>query len=73
MRAAIEQIVLDPGTTRKAGTRRRVTKQLQRDGWTVNHKRVLRIMREEALLCQLQRRFGPHLPALSQPAGGTDA
>lgn len=36
---------------------RRVTKQLQRDGWTVNHKRVLRVMREEALLCQLTRRF----------------
>ena len=36
-----------------------MTKQLQRDGWRVNHKRVLRIMREEALLCQLQRRFVP--------------
>lgn len=36
---------------------RRVTKALQRDGWAVNHKRVLRIMREEALLCQLKRRF----------------
>ncbi len=38
---------------------RRVTKQLQRDGWVVNHKRVLRIMRDEALLCQLKRRFIP--------------
>jgi transposase InsO family protein len=36
---------------------RRVTKALQRDGWGVNHKRVLRVMRQEALLCQLQRRF----------------
>jgi transposase InsO family protein len=36
---------------------RRVTVALQRDGWAVNHKRVLRIMREEALLCQLKRRF----------------
>ncbi len=36
---------------------RRVTKQLQRNGWTVNHKRVLRVMREESLLCQLRRRF----------------
>lgn len=36
---------------------RRVTKQLQRDGWVVNHKRVLRVMREESLLCHLQRRF----------------
>ena len=55
LRAAIEQIVLEfPGYGY-----RRVTKQLQREGWTVNHKRVLRIMREEALLCQLQRRFVP--------------
>ena len=36
---------------------RRVTKQLQRDGWTINHKRVLRIMREDHRLCQLRRRF----------------
>jgi putative transposase len=36
---------------------RRVTKALQRAGWQVNHKRVLRIMREESLLCQLKRRF----------------
>jgi transposase InsO family protein len=53
LRAAIETIVLAfPGYGY-----RRVTKQLQRDGWRVNHKRVLRIMRQEALLCQLQRRF----------------
>jgi putative transposase len=53
LRAAIEEIVLAfPGYGY-----RRVTKQLQRDGWTVNHKRVLRIMREESLLCQLKRRF----------------
>lgn len=38
---------------------RRVTKALQRDGWVINHKRVLRIMREESLLCQLKRRFVP--------------
>lgn len=38
---------------------RRVTHALAREGWTVNHKRVLRIMREESLLCQLQRRFVP--------------
>jgi transposase InsO family protein len=53
LRDAIEHIILAfPGYGY-----RRVTKQLQRDGWTVNHKRVLRVMREEALLCQLQRRF----------------
>ena len=36
---------------------RRVTKALQRDGWAVNHKRVLRVMRQESLLCHLKRRF----------------
>jgi putative transposase len=55
LRAAIEAITLEfPGYGY-----RRVTKQLQREDWTVNHKRVLRIMREESLLCQLQRRFIP--------------
>jgi transposase InsO family protein len=34
---------------------RRVTAELHRQQWAVNHKRVLRIMRCEALLCQLQR------------------
>jgi transposase InsO family protein len=53
LRDAIEQIVLAfPGYGY-----RRVTKALQREGWTVNHKRVLRVMREESLLCQLKRRF----------------
>lgn len=53
LRAAIEQIVLDfPGYGY-----RRVTKQLQREGWRVNHKRVLRVMRQEALLCRLERAF----------------
>lgn len=55
LRAAIEAITLAfPGYGY-----RRVTKHLQRADWIVNHKRVLRIMREEALLCQLQRRFIP--------------
>jgi transposase InsO family protein len=53
LRDAIERIVLEfPGYGY-----RRVTKALQRAGWAVNHKRVLRVMREEALLCQLERRF----------------
>lgn len=53
LRNAIEQIVLAfPGYGY-----RRVTKALQREGWRVNHKRVLRVMRQESLLCQLQRRF----------------
>jgi putative transposase len=51
LRDTIEQIVLEyPGYGY-----RRVTAELQRQHWTVNHKRVLRIMHEEALLCQLQR------------------
>ena len=53
LRAAIEQIVLAfPGYGY-----RRVTAALRREGCDVNHKRVLRVMREESLLCQLQRRF----------------
>ncbi len=35
---------------------RRVTKQLQREDWRVNHKRVLRIMRENDLLCRMRKR-----------------
>jgi putative transposase len=53
LRDAIEQIILD-----FAGYGyRRVTHALQRDGWKVNHKHVLRIMREESLLCQIKRHF----------------
>ena len=53
LRDAIERIVLEfPGYGY-----RRVTKALAREGWAVNHKRVLRVMRQEALLCQLKRRF----------------
>jgi putative transposase len=36
---------------------RRVTRALARRGWRVNHKRVLRIMQEESLLCQIKKRF----------------
>jgi putative transposase len=36
---------------------RRVTQALRRSGWPVNHKRVLRVMRQESLLWQLKRRF----------------
>jgi putative transposase len=53
LRDAIERIVLEfPGYGY-----RRVTKALARAGWVVNHKRVLRVMRPESLLCQLKRRF----------------
>lgn len=47
LRDAIERLVLEfPGYGY-----RRVTKALQREGWEVNHKRVLRVMRQESLLC----------------------
>lgn len=36
---------------------RRVTFELQRRGFTVNHKRILRMMREDNLLCVRRRRF----------------
>lgn len=36
---------------------RRVTRQLKREGWEVNHKRVLRLMRESDLLCRVKRRW----------------
>ena len=31
---------------------RRITKQLQREGWTVNHKRISRLMRDLGLLAK---------------------
>jgi transposase InsO family protein len=53
LRDAIERIVLDfPGYGY-----RRVTAELRRQGRVINGKRVLRVMREEALLCQLKRHF----------------
>ena len=36
---------------------RRVTKQLQHEGWIINHKRVARIMRENELHGTVKRRF----------------
>jgi putative transposase len=38
---------------------RRITALLQREGWRVNHKRVLRIMREDNLLCLRKPLFRP--------------
>jgi putative transposase len=37
--------------------RRRITAELRRRGWTVNPKRVQRIMREDNLLCLRRRKF----------------
>ena len=36
---------------------RRITSELQQRGWAVNHKRVLRMMREDNLLCVRRRAF----------------
>ncbi len=36
---------------------RRVTAQLKREKLTVNHKKVLRLMRESDLLCRVKRRW----------------
>ncbi len=36
---------------------RRVTHELKRKGWAVNHKRVARIMKKESLQCQVKRRW----------------
>jgi len=36
---------------------RRIARFLKRDGWVVNHKRVLRLMREDNLLSIRKRRF----------------
>ena len=35
---------------------RRVTKQLQREGWIINHKKVARIMREKGWSCRARKR-----------------
>jgi transposase InsO family protein len=35
----------------------RMTRQLKRRGWAVNHKRVYRLMREDNLLCLRKRKF----------------
>ena len=51
LRDAIEKIMLDFS----GDGYRRVTHALQRDGWKVNHKHVLRIRREGSLLCHLKR------------------
>ncbi len=47
---------------------RRVTHQLRHEEWQVNHKKVLRLMRESDLLCRVKRRWvkttdsGHHFP-----------
>jgi transposase InsO family protein len=53
LRTAIETVVLEWSSYGY----RRVTAELQRTGWPVNHKRVLRIMREEGWLWRGRRRW----------------
>jgi transposase InsO family protein len=51
LRSALEQVAL---AFPRYGYRR-MTAELQRRGWAVNHKRVLRLMHEEHLLVQVRR------------------
>lgn len=53
LRDRIEQIVVEHA---RYGYRR-VTYQLRREGYKINHKRVARIMREQSLQCQVKRRW----------------
>jgi putative transposase len=53
LRDAIQKIALEW----PAYGRRRVTAELKRRGWQVNHKKVHRIMREDNLLCLRRRKF----------------
>ena len=54
-RDAIQRVVL---ANRRYGYRR-IAAQLRRDGFVVNHKRVLRLMRQDNLLCLHKRPFVP--------------
>jgi transposase InsO family protein len=55
LRDAIQRLAL---ANRPYGYRR-VTALLGREGWHANHKRVLRLMREDNLLCLRQKAFVP--------------
>jgi len=53
LRSAIQSIALEF----PCYGRPRITEELKRRGWKVNHKRVARIMREDNLLCLRRKRF----------------
>lgn len=53
LRDAIQRVALEW----PAYGRPRITAELARRGWQVNHKRVYRIMREDNLLCVRRRKF----------------
>lgn len=55
LRDVIQRAVL----ARKHYGYRRIAAELRRQGWAVNHKRVLRIMREDNLLCLRKPAFRP--------------
>jgi len=55
LRDAVQRVA----TGRRAYGHRRVTAELQRSGWPVGRKRILRIMREDNLLCVARRAFIP--------------
>jgi putative transposase len=55
LRDAVQRVAL---TNRRYGYRR-VTRELSRQGIVINHKRVLRLMREDNLLCLRTRPFVP--------------
>jgi putative transposase len=55
VRDAIQRVVL---ANRRYGYRR-IAAQLRRDGLVANHKRVLRLMRQDNLLCLRERPFVP--------------
>ncbi len=51
-----------------ARARRRITAELRRRGWTINGKRVQRLMREDNLLC-LRRRVSRSFASMIGPRG----
>jgi transposase InsO family protein len=53
LRSALQQIALG----RPSYGYRRMHRELIRRGWRVNHKRVLRLMRLDNLLCLRKRKF----------------
>jgi putative transposase len=53
LRDAIQRIALQ----NPAYGRPRITAELRRQGWEVNHKRVVRILREDNLLCIRRKKF----------------
>jgi transposase InsO family protein len=55
LRDAIQKLAVD----RRHYGYRRIAAQLGREGWVANHKRVLRLMREDNLLCLRTRPFVP--------------